>query len=103
VRPYTQDFLEKAVAYLRGWFPWLTVADILSVDPGNPATTELSDLCRHLPESQRENVAELMRAVIQRAGVRLETTQEERALKAAGKRIPRAAATGTSSRVRAGS
>lgn len=78
VRPYTQEFLEKAVAYLRRWFPWLTVADILSVDPLDPAQLSLSDLARHIPPAQRENIAELMRAVAARAGVVFEPAADGR-------------------------
>jgi transcriptional regulator with XRE-family HTH domain len=62
-RQYTQELLEAAVAYLQHWFPALSVADILTLNPSDPGGTSLVDAARHVPAAQRDAAVRMLRAL----------------------------------------
>lgn len=65
-RQYTQEILEKSTLFLRQWFPALTVADLLTIDPNEPDAAALVDHARRVPESQREAARIMLRALADR-------------------------------------
>lgn len=62
-RQYTQQFMEAATAYLRRWYPELTVADLLSLDPNDVSGTTLTYLARGVSPAQRHTAIALLRAL----------------------------------------
>jgi transcriptional regulator with XRE-family HTH domain len=69
-RQYTQEFLEDACAFLRQWFPALTPADLLSVNPdagGDPndpgGGNSLIEVVGRIPVDQRDTAARMLRAL----------------------------------------
>lgn len=62
-RQYTQQFLEAATQYLCRWYPDLTVADLVLLDPRDASGITLTYLARNVPESQRATAIALLRAL----------------------------------------
>ena len=69
VRPYTQDLLERAVAYLRTQgLPSLTPADVIGVNPESPDQGDIALWARKLSPPHREAATDMLRGLAQANG-----------------------------------
>lgn len=69
VKPWNQEFLERAVDFFRAnGFPAMTAGDLIDVDPSDPEQYELYMQARHVPKDRRSVAADMLRGLNERRG-----------------------------------